>query len=264
MCPKRVEVPETDRSPVKILTVLQGASTSEQLVSKSSVDASELSNRSDDGVRVSEFYAENLGSLSKGDFHTLAEIGEESVAQIGKLLVDRIVLLMLPGQTRGQPGATRVVNTSTPVRMPEEVKPGSLTLNVTPVRSSMKRISNVRFGIDEISLDLVGSVRRANFRKFDLGNSSESVTCVGGVTTDNSLSEIDTVVWQKNYKRTNQFRFFQAACWRCKCWDSTPWVVNSPRNIAAAFKFLPQLFCKDPIERFFWIAPADGVGSPAY
>ena len=56
----RSEVPETDTSRAKTLTVLQRACTSEQTVSRGAVDVSELSSRSDDRVSVSEYCADKL------------------------------------------------------------------------------------------------------------------------------------------------------------------------------------------------------------
>ena len=55
VCPERREVPETDTSPAKTLTVLQGTCTSEQTVSRSAVDVSDLTSRGDDGVVVVEY-----------------------------------------------------------------------------------------------------------------------------------------------------------------------------------------------------------------
>ena len=53
-----------------------------QTVSKSAVDMSELSSRSDDGVSVSEYYAEKLWSLSGAEVSRLAGLGRESTAEL--------------------------------------------------------------------------------------------------------------------------------------------------------------------------------------
>ena len=66
VCFERVEVTETDTSPAKTLTILQGASTRKPTVIEGAVDVSELSSRSDGGVSVMEYCGEKLRCLSEG------------------------------------------------------------------------------------------------------------------------------------------------------------------------------------------------------
>ena len=82
VCPERVEVPETDTSPVKTLAILQRACTSQRTVRKSAVDMSELPSRSDDGLSVSEFCAEEARSFSEAEMSKLVDLGGESVAEM--------------------------------------------------------------------------------------------------------------------------------------------------------------------------------------
>ena len=81
VCPKRIEVPETDMSPAKTLIFSRKASTSEQRVSKGAVDVSELSSRSDDGMSVSQYCAEKLRSFGASELQTLVEVGEKPIEQ---------------------------------------------------------------------------------------------------------------------------------------------------------------------------------------
>ena len=81
VCPKRVEVPETDTSPAITLIFSRKASTSEQTVSKGAVDVSELSSRSDDGMSVSQYCAEKLRFFGESEIQTLVEVGEKPIEQ---------------------------------------------------------------------------------------------------------------------------------------------------------------------------------------
>ena len=77
---------------------------------------------------------------------------------------------------------------STPVKLVVEARRVARSLSITSVRPLVKRISNVDSGIDESSEGLDGCVRPAIFRKFALGIRSETMTSVGGVTTDTFLT----------------------------------------------------------------------------
>ena len=56
---------------------------------------------------------------------------------------------------------SRVVQSSTPLRLVDKTRHVAKSTEVTPVGSPMKRLSIVAFGIDDSSEYLVGSVRHA-------------------------------------------------------------------------------------------------------
>ena len=162
VCPERVEVPETDTTTAKSLTILQRLRTGEQTVSSGTVGVHQQSNRRDDEVNWGEHCTEKLRSLGGGEFAQI--LGEDSAAELsgGRESREQVV-------TEGT-AAEKIVLVSrvipvmsslTSLKSMEEGRYGSLLLGVTPFGTPVKRVSNVMFANGEPATDPAGSARPA-------------------------------------------------------------------------------------------------------
>ena len=80
------------------------------------------------------------------------------------------------------------------MKLPVEVKRGSVSLKVAPVVSPLKSSANVMFIVDEDVEGVLDSARPTKHSRFDFWNSSGTATSVEGATTDIRLSGIDSLI----------------------------------------------------------------------
>ena len=194
VCPKVVEVPETDTSPAETLNILQGARTNEEAVNWGAVDFGERSGHSDDEVSVSGYSAEKLRSFNGSEKDRLGDLKEESGTRFlceGESQVRIARVSANIGEVADVSRVSHAVQILTPVKFVDEVGRIARSMEVTAIGSHVKRISSVAFDVVEIFGGLVGILRPAIFRKLNLVSRLKTITSARCVTTEIVLSEID-------------------------------------------------------------------------
>ena len=101
--------------------------------------------------------------------------------------------------SRGSQG----VQSSAPVKLVDEVMRVADSMDFTPVGSLVKFISSVAFGVKEDSGGLVGCLRHAKLRKFNLGSSTGIMRSPGVLIR--KLVCPNLVLWLENVLQVDKF-----------------------------------------------------------
>ena len=182
VCSERVEVHDTDTSPAKTLTILQGVRTHEQAVSGGAVDTGDRLNQSEDRLTASDYCAEKMRSFGESELNAFGYVNEECVTSF---LVERASQVQVTRvsvnikKVAGVSIISQVIQSSTTVKLVDRAGRVARSRDVTRDRSFLKCLSQVTFGVGESSEGLVGSLQPAKLRWFDLESIGETVALAG-------------------------------------------------------------------------------------
>ena len=122
------------------------------VVARGAVDVGAWTSENDDEMSVGEFCAETLKSVGEVEVSKPVNLGGDSVAELLGKEVYRAKIASGGAATEeimvGSRNSLRI-SRSTPVNLTEEKSRGSMSLTVTPVRSPLKRASNLMFTVNE-------------------------------------------------------------------------------------------------------------------